>query len=395
MISLPFRRPSRAVSAIFQFMGDRAVPLAAGEGESRTSGPAMHAGEQRFFAVLFPLTVAVAAWHVLDTGFGPWAAWLLCLPAALVLFHLLPFVLAGRSPRAQWRMWLAAAVVWGWFHRDAPVVIAAFAWAWLGIAVVNAGVAVVSGLRESMRWQGRAGVAWRMVLFFAAHFVAVGIGWKFGWPWLFGIGAGIGACYCLAVLRPNSQWLGEVVRHSGGPPLLTFDDGPHPASTRELLDLLDARGVKALFFVIGENVRRHPELAREIVRRGPEIGNHTQTHPGASFWCAGPWRTEREIRACQGVIREVTGQSPRYFRAPVGHRNLFTHPVAAACGLRVVGWTRRGYDADPGVPAEQVIRRVAPDLRAGDIVLLHEGRPDAAAIAAAVLDAPAFSPSQP
>ena len=391
----PPRRENRAVSAIFRLMGGRHARHCGGEGEVLAAGDAMHAGEQRFFAVMFPLTVAVAVWHALHSFFGLWAAWLLCLPAALMLLQVLPFVLAGRTPCAHWRLWLAATVIWAWFHRDAPVFIAAFAWTWLGIAAANTVAALGIALRDLMRLQGSAGVAWRMMLFFAAHFAAAGIGWRFGWQWFLVLGAGIAALYCLAVLRPNSQWLGDVIRHSAGPPLMTFDDGPDPESTPELLDLLDARGVKAVFFLIGEHARRHPELAREIARRGHEIGNHTLTHPQATFWCAGPQRTAREIQNCQKLLAEITGTAPRYFRAPVGHRNLFTHPVAAACGLRVVGWSLRGYDADARVPTAQVIARITLKLRPRDIVLLHDGRPDAADIAAAVLDAPAFSPSQP
>lgn len=381
----PPRRNNRAVSALFGLIGGQGAGPSGGDGVLLAPGTAMHAGEQRFFAILFPLSVVVAAWHGLASVLGVWAAWLLCVPAALLLFHLLPFVLAGRSQRMHWRLWLVAAVVWGWFHRDAAWFVAAFAWAWLAIGGANAAAAVLVGLRASMRWQGRVGVAWRMMLIFTAHFVAIGIGWRLGWHWAVVLGVGIAALYCTAVLRPNSGWLGAVIRHTGGELLLTFDDGPHPESTPALLDLLDARGVKAVFFLIGENARRHPDLTREIARRGHEIGNHTLTHPQASFWCAGPWRTAHEIRECQAVLEEITGVTPRYFRAPVGHRNLFTHPIAAACGLRVVGWSRRGYDADARVPADTVISRVLPGLGAGDIVLLHEGRADAAEIADAVL----------
>lgn len=257
----------------------------------------------------------------------------------------------------------------------------------LAFSALNLAAAGLLALRASMRWNGRAGVAWRGMLLFAAHAIAVFAGWRFGWLWLVGGGTSIAGLYCLAVLRPNGQWLGAVVRRRCGPPLLTFDDGPHPDSTIALLDVLDAHGEKAVFFLIGENARRFPEIAREIVRRGHEIGNHTQSHPQASFWCAGPWRTAREIRDCQHTLRDITGASPRVFRAPVGHRNLFTHPIASACGLRVVGWARRGYDADPAVPAARVIDRIVAGHRHGDIILLHDGRPDAPEIAKAVLAA--------
>jgi len=159
-----------------------------------------------------------------------------------------------------------------------------------------------------------------------------------------------------------------------------------PETTPALLDLSDERGEKAVFFLIGENARRHPDLVREIARRGHEIGNHTLTHPQASFWCAGPWRTAREIRGCQEILTKITGAAPRCFRAPVGHRNLFTHPVAAALGLRVVGWTRRGYDADPGTHPDQVLARIIPQLRARDIILLDDSHLEIRKITSALLD---------
>jgi peptidoglycan/xylan/chitin deacetylase (PgdA/CDA1 family) len=385
MTDLQPPRRNRAVSALFRCIGGPDARHAGGEGNVTVVSRAMHQGELRFFATLFPLTVLVAAWHALFAMLGSWPASLLCLPAALVLLQLLPFILAGRSPAMHWLLWLGAAELWAWFHRDAPWPVAAFAWTWLALAALNLAAAFLLVLRATMRWQGGGGVAWRLLLFLAVHLAAVAIGWKFSWYWAFLIGAAIAALYCLAVLRPNCQWLGDVLRHSNGKPLLTFDDGPFPETTPALLDLLDERGEKAVFFLIGENVRRHPDLVREIARRGHQIGNHTLTHPQASFWCAGPWRTAREIRGCQEILTEITGKPPEFFRAPVGHRNLFTHPVAAALGLQVVGWTRRGYDADPRTPAADVIERITSKLRDHDIILLHDRHPEICKITTAVL----------
>ncbi|MEX1115730.1 MAG: polysaccharide deacetylase family protein [Akkermansiaceae bacterium] len=166
--------------------------------------------------------------------------------------------------------------------------------------------------------------------------------------------------------------------------MITIDDGPDPYDTPVLLDLLDRHQTKAVFFMIGLKVLEHPELAREVVRRGHQIGNHTLTHPQASFWCAGPWRTRREIAECQRVIEEVTGTRPRWFRAPVGHRNFFTHPIARALGLEVMAWNRRGFDAVEK-DVQKVLARILPNLQAGDIVLLHEATPIAGKVLAGVL----------
>jgi peptidoglycan/xylan/chitin deacetylase (PgdA/CDA1 family) len=344
----------------------------------------MHAGELRFLAVVVPLSVLVAVWHALGVALGGLVAWLLAVPAAIILLHVLPIILAGRSSRVQWRLWLGVAVAWAWFHRDAGMPAAIFAWIWLAVAAANLACACLLALRRSMDWQGIGGIAWRAGLLVGSHIGAVVIGVMCGWGWALAAGALLAALYCLAVLLPNHQWLGAVYRHADGPLLLTFDDGPHPERTPALLDALDDLGETAVFFLIGENARKHPDLVREIVRRGHMLGNHTLTHPQATFWCAGPWRTAREIRGCQDALTAITGVAPQWFRAPVGHRNFFTHPVAAACGLHVVGWARRGYDAAPGVPAGVLLSRIVPHLRPHDVVLLHDGRPDAPEIATAI-----------
>jgi len=191
--------------------------------------------------------------------------------------------------------------------------------------------------------------------------------------------------YCSMVLRPGCQWLGPVrCRSANREILITIDDGPDPHDTPVLLDLLDRYEKKAIFFLIGQKVRRYPDLAREILRRGHQIGNHTMTHPQASFWCATPWRTRKEIEECQRVITEVTGVAAKWFRAPVGHRNWFTHPITNALGLEIMGWNRRGFDAVEK-NASKVLSKILPHLESGDIVLLHEGTPIAAEVLEGVL----------
>ncbi|MGB6220161.1 polysaccharide deacetylase family protein, partial [Haloferula sp.] len=127
----------------------------------------------------------------------------------------------------------------------------------------------------------------------------------------------------------------------------------------------------AVFFVIGEKVRRFPELSKEIVARGHELGNHTMTHPQYRIWCAGPARMRREIEGCSRAVEDVTGQRPRWFRAPVGHRNYFTHPIAAELGMEVVAWSRRGFDTlDRNI--EAIVTDLTKELGSGEILLLHE-----------------------
>ena len=200
-----------------------------------------------------------------------------------------------------------------------------------------------------------------------------------GWAML-GVMATVHAVLLYATLRPNNRIFGPIttgfVPRHGNEVWLTVDDGPDPADTPRLLDLLDAHDARVTFFVRGDRAQANPDLIAEIVRRGHGLSNHTYHHPQATFWCLGPGRLRREIGVCNAVLREITGQEPRLFRAPVGMVNPFVHGAAAANGVRLVGWTARGFDgvnAHASDPAA-VVRRIMETLRPGGIALLHEGR---------------------
>lgn len=155
---------------------------------------------------------------------------------------------------------------------------------------------------------------------------------------------------------------------------VTIDDGPHPDTTPALLDILDEHDAKAVFFLIGDRAQQHPELVREIARRGHLIGNHSQTHPAATFWLLRPWQLWREIAACQETLREITGQAPTWFRPPVGHHNLFLASILRALGLTMMIWNCRGFD---GVRRDvsAILRCIERDLHPGAIILLHDVNP--------------------
>jgi peptidoglycan/xylan/chitin deacetylase (PgdA/CDA1 family) len=374
---------NRAVSALFRAFGG-AGERAMAEVVVSSDAPGMHRAERLAFALWFPLAAAVAA----GSAMAPWLgamAWLLALPGGLLLCHLLPFVFFASGPLWQWRLWLAAGLLWAWFHRAAGGVTGGFAWAWMALGTANLIGFLRLGWMRTMRWHGTGGIVWRSGVLLGAHLGAWAIGFHHGWTWALAGGALIAAFHCIAVLRPCCQWLGPMKSGTGdGSILLTIDDGPDPKDTPMLLDLLDRHGRKAVFFMIGEKVAAHPELAREVLRRGHLIGNHTMTHPQASFWCAGPWRTRREIEECQRTILEVTGIEPKWFRAPVGHRNWFTHPVCGDLGLEVVAWSRRGFDAVE-TDAAKVLQRILGNLAPGDIILMHEATPISAAVAEGIL----------
>jgi peptidoglycan/xylan/chitin deacetylase (PgdA/CDA1 family) len=179
-----------------------------------------------------------------------------------------------------------------------------------------------------------------------------------------------------ASLWPRSPWVGANLSRlpaaaQRGKVALTFDDGPDPHVTPRVLDLLDRHGARATFFCIGERVRTHPEIAAEIARRGHRVENHTETHPYL-FACYPAPALRREILDAQESIVRANGSAPRLFRAPAGLRNPLLDWILCRAGLRLVSWTRRGFDALEKDP-RRIARRLLAGLTAGDILLLHDG----------------------
>jgi peptidoglycan/xylan/chitin deacetylase (PgdA/CDA1 family) len=153
---------------------------------------------------------------------------------------------------------------------------------------------------------------------------------------------------------------------------LTFDDGPVAPYTAEILDILDRYRVKATFFCIGENVRRHPELAGEIVRRGHTIGNHTDGH--RTLLLAGSGTTIRELDAAQAAVRAACGVKPAYFRCPKGYKNPFVVRALRRRGLTLVGYGYPIWDVQ-NPPPRELVDRVLGRVARGDIILMHDGFP--------------------
>lgn len=151
---------------------------------------------------------------------------------------------------------------------------------------------------------------------------------------------------------------------------LTFDDGPSAKFTPRILDILDKYHVKATFFLIGKNMEAHPEIVREIVRRGHAIGNHTYTHP---------WNIERDTQAemigeldrCEQIIERMTGGRAHLFRPPRGMVDGSVYTIAREEGYETVLWSvcADHHDAPtPRMMADRVLRRNRP----GAIILAHD-----------------------
>jgi peptidoglycan/xylan/chitin deacetylase (PgdA/CDA1 family) len=197
------------------------------------------------------------------------------------------------------------------------------------------------------------------------------------WPWVAGGLLADHALLTVAGLWPRSQLLGpNWVRLPAAcaarrQVAVTLDDGPDPEVTPQLLDILELQNVHATFFCIGNRVAEHPQLAREILRRGHHIENHSLRHL-RRFSLLGPAGMRAEISRAQQVIADVTGSLPRFFRAPAGLRNPSLDPVLGELGLHLASWTRRGFDTVRRQP-DAVLSRLLRGLAAGDILLLHDG----------------------
>ncbi|HET9595473.1 MAG TPA: glycosyltransferase [Anaeromyxobacteraceae bacterium] len=185
---------------------------------------------------------------------------------------------------------------------------------------------------------------------------------------------------------------GWILARRGGKPrgavLLTFDDGPDPRWTPQVLDALQRIGAHAVFFVIGQNAQATPELVRREIREGHVVGNHSFTHPNLSL--VSPLRFDLELNTTERLLEWLTSSRPRLFRPPYhSDASLDEAPYAAV----VARASEKGYDVlgqdidpedferpDPRTIADRVLARA----RTGSVVLLHDGGGDRSATVAAL-----------
>lgn len=152
---------------------------------------------------------------------------------------------------------------------------------------------------------------------------------------------------------------------------LTFDDGPHPKYTEQILDILDKYNAKATFFVIGKNAEMYPDIVLQEYDRGHEIGNHTYSHPDLKKISAENFLLE--IEKTNDVIKQITGTEPKLFRPPGGYlSNTIVNEIMQQNATTVL-WSWRQDTRDWECPSVGcIVSAVLGNLRDGDIVLFHD-----------------------
>ena len=167
-------------------------------------------------------------------------------------------------------------------------------------------------------------------------------------------------------LYPNRIWKGPSLEQKI---TLTFDDGPVPGITDWVLEELAKRDMKAMFFMVGDNVRKHPALAQEVVAAGHQLGNHTYHH--LSGWKTSTQAYLTDVTACDAILSDTVGETPRFFRPPYGWMSQ-----GQAKGIestkRIVMWNLLSYDFDWSVSSENLIRACTARTAPGTIIVFHD-----------------------
>jgi peptidoglycan/xylan/chitin deacetylase (PgdA/CDA1 family) len=151
---------------------------------------------------------------------------------------------------------------------------------------------------------------------------------------------------------------------------LTFDDGPHGEGTPATLEVLRAADVKATFFLVGEQVRRNPSLAREIVAAGHGVGLHCDRH--RNLLRLTPRQTRTDIDRAQATIEDATGVAVGLYRPPYGAINPSALRLARGRGWRTLLWSQWGRDWEQRATPESILQRVTRNVGPGAVLLLHD-----------------------
>jgi peptidoglycan/xylan/chitin deacetylase (PgdA/CDA1 family) len=190
-------------------------------------------------------------------------------------------------------------------------------------------------------------------------------------------GLACGSCAC-AALWPESQIFGRtlIAPRNPGELALTFDDGPNPAWTPQLLDLLAKHSARATFFMVGNFAKAEPALVRRVAAAGHLIGNHSWSHPNLALTPA--HQVTEELTSTTDMLQQITGTTVRFFRPPFGARRPFVLRAARSLGMVPVTWNAMTTDWEiPSADAiaqnlAHTIDRLERQGSAANIVL-HDG----------------------
>ena len=193
-------------------------------------------------------------------------------------------------------------------------------------------------------------------------------------PAIFAVGAAA-ATWSAPAAAPHAPALAaalRIARRVDGLPgvALTFDDGPHPGGTPAVLGALERAGARATFFVVGEQIRRDPSLAREIVAAGHALALHGDRHRCQLRLT--PRMLDEDLARVAATVADATGLAPAIYRPPYGVFSSAGLALVRRRGWRDLLWSRWGCDWRARITPEAIARRASRDLGAGDVVLLHD-----------------------
>ncbi len=192
------------------------------------------------------------------------------------------------------------------------------------------------------------------------------------WWFAGSVGGAIGSLIGYALASPRAQLIGRTMWH--GPRsrreiALTFDNGPSPEGTGQILDLLAREDVRATFFMLGASVEKHPDLARAVVEAGHLVGNHGYTHRNL-MW-ARSQATANQLDRGYRAIESTCGVGPRLYRPAFGARSFSMPGLLRKRGWRMVHWTSSA--GDWRLNSARNLTSWVPAVRNGDILLWHDG----------------------
>jgi peptidoglycan/xylan/chitin deacetylase (PgdA/CDA1 family)/GT2 family glycosyltransferase len=186
----------------------------------------------------------------------------------------------------------------------------------------------------------------------------------------------LGTLFAYHGVNPRSRFFGKVLSNGDRNRLriaLTFDDGPNEPYTSQVLNILEQYGIRATFFIIGQNARRYPETCRRIVTAGNAIGNHSYHH--LKSLCLRREKTvARDIKMAHQAIYECTGLEPTLFRPPHGFRTPWLMRAVRNLGYTVVTWDNMTSDWNAEKSGEEIILAILGRSKPGGVIVLHDGR---------------------